>query len=134
MDINMDVEASTDEFEEYDEEFYLKLQNDVSNPFLIHPYIYNFTDYWVPKLNILHHEGPTVVQLNLGKFGSGPQLTSNNVSFDVYYIGTEIQSNRSVLEEIVHNLNLNQRQYIYTGTSAHIHKIKSKLIRSDKLT
>ncbi|KAF7260519.1 hypothetical protein EG68_02331 [Paragonimus skrjabini miyazakii] len=106
----MDVESSNEEFEEYDEELYLKLQND-------------FNDYWVPKLNVLHPEHPIVVQLNLGQFGSGPRLTSNNVSFDVYYHGTQIQNNRSVLEEIVHNINLNRRQYIYTGTSAHIHAI-----------
>ncbi|KAF5398725.1 hypothetical protein PHET_08088 [Paragonimus heterotremus] len=110
MDTNMDVEASIDEFGGCNEELFFKLQND-------------FKTDWVPNLNMLHPERPVVVQLNLGKFGSGPQLTQDNVSFDVYYHGTKIQNNCSFLQEIMYNVNRNRRQYIYTGTSAHIHAI-----------
>ncbi|KAF7253031.1 hypothetical protein EG68_08904 [Paragonimus skrjabini miyazakii] len=110
MGTNTYVEASTDEFEGCKEELFLKLQND-------------FKTDWVPKLNMLHPELPVVVQLNLGKFGSGPQLTPDNVSFDVYYHGTKVQNNCSFLQEIMYNINRNRRRYFYTETSVHIHAI-----------
>ncbi|KAF5401918.1 hypothetical protein PHET_04896 [Paragonimus heterotremus] len=113
MNTNTDVEASTDKLEGCDEELFFRLQND-------------FKTQWVPKLNTLHPERPIVVQLNLGKFGSGPQLTPDNVSFDVYYHGTKIQNNCSVLQEIMYNINRDQRKYIRTGRSVHIHAITSK--------
>ncbi|KAF5396867.1 hypothetical protein PHET_09722 [Paragonimus heterotremus] len=115
MNTNTDVEAPTDEFEGCDEELFFKLQND-------------FKTDWAPKLNTLHAERPIVVQLNLHEFGSGPHLTKDNVSFDVYYHGTKIQNNCSVLEEIMYNVNRNRRKYIHIGRSIHIHAITSNLI------
>ncbi|KAF6771268.1 hypothetical protein AHF37_10409 [Paragonimus kellicotti] len=137
--------ASTDEFEDYDEELFFKLQRDVSTRYINTMRIgmketnmqCAFNSYHVvrkllgPKLDILHPGDPIVVQLNLGKFGSGPQLTSNNVSFDVYYHGMEIQNNRSVLEEIVHNVNRNRRRYIsYWNECSHMRLQVTPFVRT----
>ncbi|KAF5403260.1 hypothetical protein PHET_03496 [Paragonimus heterotremus] len=106
------------DFSEFDEKLFSELQSD-------------FEINWIPKLTALDPQHPLAVQLNTDNLGSGIQIVSNDVTFDVFYDGTAPYDHPMFLTEIVVSVNHIGRASTYSGNKSYVESIKGELTASD---
>ncbi|KAF5396295.1 hypothetical protein PHET_10887 [Paragonimus heterotremus] len=111
INLQEDDDNSGANFTYFDKKFLSELQTD-------------FETNWIPKLTALHPEHPLVVQLNTGKYGSRIKLTSDVVTFDVFYDETTQYNHTMFLTEIV--ASINRQASINPGNKSYVDYVKSK--------